>query len=352
MENGKNFMSIVAVVIMLAAVLLTSCGKKAEEKQIPAVRVTTETVSADGALAARNYVGEVVAEHATAVSFSVGGLIQQMLVEEGQHVTKGQTIAIVDGTQTHNALAAAEAVLTQAQDAYDRMKVLHERGSLSDMDWVGVESKLATAKSSYEMARKNAGDTRLTAPCSGIIGKKTAEAGMTVMPSQPVCTILDIRNVKVKVNMPERDMADGLKSGQVQIRVDALGETFGCTGVQKGVQGNPASRTYDVFFMVRNADSRLLPGMVADVKISEAESVDNQNPAAARLTVPVTAVQRRSRGELFVWAMAEGKAVCKTVNIGRTSGGRTEIASGLTVGDKVIVEGYQKLSEGMDVTDK
>ena len=344
MENGKNFMSIVAVVIMLAAVLLTSCGKKAEEQKISAVRVTTETVSADGALAAKSYVGEVMAEHATAVSFSVGGLIQQMLVEEGKHVTKGQTISIVDGTQTRNALTAAEAVLTQAQDAYDRMKVLHERGSLSDMDWVGVESKLATAKSSYEMARKNMDDTRLTAPCSGIIGKKMAEAGTTVMPSQPVCTILDIRNIKVKVNMPERDMADGLKSDKVQIHVDALGETFGCTGVQKGVQGNPVSRTYDVFFYVKNQSSRLLPGMVADVQLANASG-----DSAQSITVPIKSVQRRSKGELFVWAMKDGKAVCKTVTVGGTSGGRMEIASGLSLGDKVIVEGYQKLSEGMEI---
>ena len=340
-------MSIVAVVIMLASMLLMSCRKKVEEQKISAVRVTTETVSAEGAFAAKNYVGEVMAEHATAVSFSVGGLIQQMLVEEGQHVTKGQTIAIVDATQTRNALTAAEAVLAQAQDTYDRMKVLHERGSLSDMDWVGVESKLATAKSSYDMAKKNIGDTRLTAPCNGIIGQKMAEAGMTVMPSQPVCTILDIRNIKVKVNVPERDMADGLKSDQVLIRVDALGETFGCTGVQKGIQGNPVSRTYDVFFYVKNQSSRLLPGMVADVQLANASG-----DSAQSITVPIRAVQRRSKGELFVWAIKDGKAVCKTVTVGSTNGGRTEIASGLSVGDKVIVEGYQKLSEGMDVTDK
>lgn len=346
----KHSRLITAVSMMFAISLLSSCDTKSEERTVSAVRVSTETVTPDHAFDSKDYVGEVVAEHVTAVSFSVGGLIQRMLVEEGQHVTKGQTLAIVDDTQLCNALAAAEAMLKQAQDAYNRMKVLHERGSLSDMDWVSVESKLASAKSNYDMAKKNANDTKLTAPCTGMIGKKMAEAGTMVGPGQPVCNIFDIRNVKVKVNIPEKDMAliHKQRSENVQIYVNALNEeSIPCTGIQKGIQGNPASRTYDVFFFANNADARLLPGMVADVRLTTA-----YNNAGHSLTVPVMAVQRRSKDELFVWVMQNDKAVCKKVTVGQTRSGRTEITSGLSQGDKVIVKGYQKLSENVQVTDK
>lgn len=350
MKDKKHSKLIVAAQWMFAIGLLASCGTKQEEKTVSPIRVSTETVVPNNDLGTQSYVGEVVAEHASAVSFSVGGLIQQMLVEEGQHVSKGQTLAVIDATQLRHALNAAGAMLTQAKDAYDRMKVLHERGSLSDMDWVDVESKFTSAKSNYDMAKKNVNDAKLTAPFTGIIGKKMVEAGTTVAPNQPVCTLLDIRNVKVKVNMPEKDM--GLvhqqQSEHVQIHVDAVGEeAIPCTGIQKGVQGNPTSRTYDVFFLAKNADAQLLPGMVADVRLTTAH-----NEAGNSLSVPVTSVQRRSKGELFVWVMQNGLAVCKKVTVGRTSGGRTEITSGLSQGDKVIVKGYQKLSENVQVTDK
>ena len=350
MKVKKHSKLIVAVQVMLAIGLLSSCGTKQEEKTVFPIRVSTETLIPDNALGTQRYVGEIIAEHTTAVSFSVGGLVQRMLVEEGQHITKGQTLAIIDDTQLRNALAASEAILNQAQDAYNRMKVLHERGSLSDMDWVGVESKLTSAKSNYAMAKKNANDAILTAPFTGIIGKKTVEAGTTVAPNQPVCTLLDIRNVKVKVNMPEKDM--GLIHKQscenVQIHVDAVGgEAIPCTGIQKGVQGNQTSRTYDVFFFAKNVDARLLPGMVADVRLTTAH-----NEAGHSLTVPITAVQRRSKNDLFIWIMQNDKAVCKNVTIGQASSGRIEITSGLSQGDKVIVKGYQKLSENMQVTDK
>lgn len=349
MKVKKHSKLIVAVQVMLAIGLLSSCGTKQEEKTVFPIRVSTETLIPDNALGTQRYVGEIIAEHTTVVSFSVGGLVQRMLVEEGQHVTKGQTLAIIDDTQLRNALAASEAILNQAQDTYNRMKVLHERGSLSDMDWVGVESKLTSAKSNYAMAKKNANDAKLTAPSTGIIGKKMIEAGTTVAPNQPVCTLLDIRNVKVKVNMPEKDMnlIHKLQCENVHIHVDAVNETIPCISIQKGVQGNPTSRTYDVFFFAKNVDARLLPGMVADVRLTTAH-----NEAGHSLTVPITAVQRRSKNELFVWVMQNDKAVCKNVTIGQASSGRIEITSGLSQGDKVIVKGYQKLSENMQVTDK
>ena len=340
----------ITTLTMFASILLSSCNTKTEEKKVSPVKVSTETIVPNNSLCTKNYIGEIIAAHATAVNFSVGGLIHQMLVEEGQYVSKGQTLAIIDDTQMRNALNAAEATLTQAKDTYDRMKILYERGSLSDMDWVNVESKLASAKSHYDMAKKNVNDAKLFAPFTGIIGKKLVEAGTTVAPNQPVCTLLDIRNVKVKVNIPEKDMylIHEQHYRNVQIHVNAAnGKIIPCIGIQKGVQGNPTSRTYDVFFLAKNEDFQLLPNMVADVRLTT-----GHNKMGHLLTVPVTAVQRRSKYELFVWTMQNNKAVRKIVTTGSASGGRIEITSGLSQGDKVIVKGCQKLSENIPVTDR
>lgn len=346
----KRTFTMSAALVCCVALFLSSCANKTEEKKISPVRITTETLVTSNPLSGKNYVGEIEAEHSTAVSFAVGGTVRQLNVEEGQVISKGQTIGVIDATQMNNALSAAKAILTQAQDAYDRMKVLHERGSLSDMDWVGVESKLASAKSSYAMAKKNVGDCTLTAPCSGVIGKKLLETGMTAMPGQPVCTILDVSQVKVKISVPEKEVGNLTSASCTEaiISVEALGsEVFHPKGMQKGVQGNPVTHTYDLNLYVSNPAASLLPGMVANVTLPELGDVE-----PSRVTVPVNAVQRRSQGELFVWTMQDGKAACRTVTVGQSAGGRTEILSGLKEGDKVITKGYQKVSEGMQVTDK
>ena len=84
--------------------------------------------------------------------------------------------------------------------------MLHDNGSLPEATWVEIQSKVAQAKSQLEVARKNVNDCRLTAPVSGIVGKKLIGIGETALPSQAVVNILDISTVKVKVAVPEAEI--------------------------------------------------------------------------------------------------------------------------------------------------
>ena len=94
---------------------------------------------------------------------------------------------------------------------------------------------------------------------------------------------------------------------------------------------------------VHNPDRKLLPGMVADVTLDTGK-------AGAALTLPLTAVQRRAGGELFVWTVAvDSTAHRAPVNIGATIGNRVIVAGGIKQGDRVVTEGYQKLGEGSKV---
>lgn len=134
------------------------------------------------------------------------GVVKTVAVSEGQQVVKGQLIAQIDDTQARNMLAASEAAASQADDAYNRFKQLHDKGSLSEVQWVDVLSKTAQAKSQLEAAKKNLDECTLRAPQGGIIGKKYIFAGETAMPSQTVATILDINTVKIKVSVPEKEI--------------------------------------------------------------------------------------------------------------------------------------------------
>lgn len=328
--------------------LLASCSEKQQVKEVGPINVEVEVAGASASFADKNYVGEVEAESSTAVSSLTPGTITKMYVEEGQNVGQGQTIATLDATQAQNALNSARALLSQAQDAYNRMSVLHEKKAISEIDWVGVQTKLQQAQSSVSMARKAVDDCVIKAPCSGVIGKKNIETGMTVLPSQPLCTILNINQVKVKVSVPEKELSIFKPNTRTKIAVQALGTSFNGGRVETGVQANSISRTYNVFINIPNGGRKLLPGMVCDVTVE-----GNQKQAdSGSITLPVTAIHRRAVGDMFVWKANGGVANRVAVTVGATYGDRIEVTEGVAAGDKIITEGYQKLSEGSKINEK
>ncbi len=377
------------LLILLSVILLGSCQKQAakpsdgdkKEQYVTApTRVKTQVVSPGMVDNAQTYVGIVEEREATAVSFTGMGVVKSVLVNEGQVVSKGQLIAEMDDMQARNLLSGAEAQMTQANDALERYKMLHDNGSLPEVQWVEIQSKVAQAKSQLEVARKNLADCRLLAPVSGVIGKKLIGAGETALPSQAVVNILDISTVKVKVAVPEAEIGAVNASTPTTVLVEAINGRYQGGRIEKGVQADALTHTYDIRINVANGDRKLLPGMVASVQF-----VATQSQHTGRLLVPVTAVQkttvstsrptvstsrptvsssrptvstsrptvstsRPADGSLFVWTVGKDSTAHRTtVTIGQTQGNYINVIDGLTIGDRIVTEGYQKLSEGTKV---
>ena len=325
--------------------MVCSCGNKKESGAKAPMRVKTVVVSAAFADDAQTYVGIVEEREGTAVSFTGMGVVKRVLVNEGQAVSRGQLIAEMDDTQARNLLSGAEAAMTQANDALERYKMLHDAGSLPEVHWVEIQSKVAQAKSQLEVAKKNLADCRLTAPVSGIIGKKLVGAGETALPSQAVVTILDISSVKVKVSIPEAEINDITASTPSSIAVEAAQETVRGGRIEKGIQADALTHTYDVRINVENGNRKLLPGMVASVKF-----IAEGSQSVTGKSLPVTAVQKAADGSLFVWTVtADSTAHRANVTIGANHGNRVAITDGLNMGQRIVTEGYQKLSEGIRV---
>ena len=317
--------------------LAVSCGKE-KKVESQAVKVKTMEAAATSLYGGQNYSGTIEEDNGVSLSFPVGGTLKQTNIAEGQNVGAGQLIAVLDATTLGNLSAAsqagvaqAEALLSQAEqsaaqarDAYKRMKLLHDNGSLPEIKWVEVQTRYQQAKDAVAQARgavqtaraqrnisqKNLHDTRLYAPSAGYISKKLVEAGQNVAPGQPVAMLVDIRQVKVKINVPE-DVAD------------------------------PVTRSYEVKAMTANRGRQLLPGMVCDVYL--------QGPTTASLTLPANIIQIDLDNRPFVWTVVGGVAQRRYVTLGESVGDDIEIAGGLSPHDRVIVEGQQKVSNGMKV---
>ena len=333
--------------MLLSVILVSSCTSKKEQNTKAPTRVTTEIVSTALNASGQTYVGIIEECEATAVSFTSMGVVKRMLVNEGQAVAKGQLIAEMDDTQARNLLNGAEAQMNQANDALERYKMLHDNGSLPEVQWVEIQSKVAQAKSQLEVAKKNLADCRLVAPVSGIVGKRLVNAGETAMPSQAVVNILDISTVKVKVAVPEAEISGiGANTSSI-IKVEAVNGSFKGARIEKGVQADALTHTYDIRIHVANGERKLLPGMVASVSLSPVPSPKGEGSSRF---VPVTAVQRKADGSLFVWMVANDSTAHRaTVHTGETMGNRIVITDGITEGGRIVTEGYQKLSENTKV---
>jgi len=336
-----------SIIFMLPILVMwASCSTKQEYKVEPLV-VETELANATTSTSHQDYVGTVEEEEAISVSFTGMGTLKRVLVSEGQRVSAGQLLAEMDDTQARNVLEATQASCNQAEDAIARYKQLYDKGSLPESKWIEAQSKLEEARASLRVAQKNLQDCRLVAPTSGVIGRKQLSAGSTALPSQPVVTIYKINNVKVKVSIPEREMAAISASTPSQIHVAAANVTVTGGRIEKGVVADGLTHTYDIRILVANSNNQLLPGMVCNVTLGIDQEAST-SPAA--ITLPVRCVQQSASGEHFVWVVdSENKAHRQTVTLGQVQGNRIVICSGLQQGTRVITAGYQKVSEGQEI---
>ena len=337
--------SVTFIGLLTLGLVMGSCSNSKGKQEKAPIRVKTEIAASTIGNTSHSYVGIVEEREGTAVSFTSMGVVRRMLVSEGQAVSRGQLIADMDDTTARNMLAVAESGMNQANDALERYGMLHENGSLPEVKWVEIQNKVKQAESQLAIAKKNLADCQLIAPVSGIIGKKNVNAGETAMPSMAVVTILDISSVKVKVSVPEAEIKQIDANTASIIDVEAADKQVKGGLIEKGVQADALTHTYDVRILVSNPDRKLLPGMVANVTFDEGG--DHETSTKNIITLPVTSVQRNAGGNLFVWTIDGSNTAHRTnVTVGNTIGNRMIIASGLNEGQRVITEGYQKLSEG------
>ncbi len=388
----KNY--VFTLITLASLTTLTSCRQEVRANSEPAtvpVQIRTPAVveRAESVTASGSVEGSDTAD----VAFLVGGRVARVLVEEGQHVSKGQLLAEIEPTDYRNAFdtaaaqkAAALAVVMKAEaglrkqeveearinlgrweDEYKRMKYLVERKSLPPNDFQKIEASYNDARQRYEMAvegtrkedieaaeaqarataaqaseeGKRLGDTRLLAPITGNISMSQVDPGQTVAAGTPVFSIVNLNPAKVRVGVPEAEIEKvklGAKARSCCLRSGSRFE--GKVGII-GVSSEPASRTYTVKVIVPNPGPVLLAGMVAEARIF--------GPAKARvLTVPGEAIVHDPQGapNVFVYHPDRKRVYACRVDVGPPIGDEVEIRSGLHGDEQVVVVGQQKLREG------
>ena len=333
----------ILLIICLATFGLTDCGRKQTTEPVAKIiPVKVMDIGFSDHSYGQNYVGTVEETTAVSLSFSGMGTVERVLASEGEHVKKGQLLAVLDSGTAQNAYDVAKSTLYQAQDAYDRLKPLHEKGSLTDIKWVEVETGLEKAQAMEAIARKSVEDCKLYAPMNGVIAKRSVEEGVNVMPGLSVFKLVLIDEVYINVPVPENEIGN-IKTGQpATITVSALGnrEYKGIVD-NKGVEANPVSHTYAVRIRTGNPQSELMPGMVCKALL--------QNVEDKKVIIPNKSVQISPDNKKFVWLADGNTATRRFITVGSLSDYGVIVEDGLSAGDRLIVEGGNKISEGMKI---
>jgi membrane fusion protein, multidrug efflux system len=359
--------------LILATLAVGGCGRKAggPPQGHGAMPVTVVTLKEEAVELKRELPGRTSAFLIAEVRPQVSGIVKQRLFKEGSWVQAGQPLYQLDDATYRADYGVAKAALSRADAALDaaqlrarRSAELVKTGLVSTQDNDNAVAALHQAEADVESAKAAltaagvvVAHARITAPIAGRIGKSSVTEGALVTADQdaPLATILqldpmyvDLTQSSAELLQLRKDIAAGTtlegKSMPVSIVLED-GTRYGHDGTLEfsDVTVDPSTGSYLLRVQVPNPERTLLPGMY--VRAIVALGVRPKG-----LLVPQQGIARDPRGNATALVVgADGKVEQRAVQVSRTIGDRWLIDGGLAPGDRVIIEGVQKVQPGMPV---
>lgn len=343
-----------ALLLLLLFFLFVACGgeepaEAASAAAAPEARtalVRTEVPEQRDVVDAVTLSADLEPQRRAVLAAEVPGTVDSLSVERGERVGRGQTLARVDTRALQQQLAEAEAVSRQAQAQFERAQALYERRSITKAQMLDAITHRDVAQARLSTTRLDLSKSRLVAPWSGQVAATRVEVGDYVVPGQAIVEVVEVGTLKVVAPASASD-APYLEVGRpVTIRVDALpGEAFEGRVVRLGAELDTAARTLDVEAELDNRDGRLRPGMLATLEVP-------RRTLEGALLVPLEAiVDLGEERAIFIVETSGGRLTARRriVELGPVLGDRVVVSSGLAAGERVVVEGEQRVADGQQV---
>lgn len=277
-----------------------------------------------------NAVGTLKGEAEIELRFQVEGRVDQLDIQEGAKMRKGQLIGRLSDRDAQLKVQRAKIELEQTEKLY-------QMGGVS-------KTKLDEASLNMEVAQTELDKTKLIASREGIIGEKEVEVGEFVNPQRKVAKLVSIKSVVVEVGIIEKQV-DKIYPGQkILITVDAYpGNIFeGTIETISPIIGSDGSKTFSVRSKIPNPDSLLLPGMFARAKIITYEADD-------AISVPNDSLNKTPGGFQVFVINKDNVAEARDVQVGYVATEFTQVESGLNPGEVVVVQKPPELKAGSKV---
>lgn len=360
----------VQAALVACCMAVVSCGQAPTQQR--AAEYSVQTITTTDRTIPTNYSATIRGRQDIAIYPQVSGTISQVCITEGQRVTKGQTLFIIDQVPYKAALRTAEAnveaakaAVATAQLTYDSKKELFSRNVVSQYDLSTAENSLLTAKAQLAQAdaalvnaANNLSYTVVKAPSNGVVGTLPYRVGALVSASipQPLTTVSDNSTMyvyfsmtaKQQLNLTRRygSIAETLKNmPDVQLQLND-GTVYDQTGRVESISGVVDTSTGSVQLraVFPNENGLLLSGSTGNIIMP--------NLYKDCIVVPQTATFE-IQDKVYVYKLVDGKATSSMIEVEKISNGREYIVTaGLTPGEVIITEGVGLMREGTPVVPK
>jgi membrane fusion protein, multidrug efflux system len=303
--------------------------------------VTLAPVRAERVSQKLEALGNARANESVDVSSKASNIVTAIRFRDGQRVQRGQVLVQLDDAQVRADVAAAEAAVTESESLYNRSRELLSTQALSKSSFEQLEATLKANRAKLAAANARLEDTVIRAPFSGRVGLRRVSLGTLISPGSVITTLDDTSVIKLDFAVPENFLATVREGLTVRATAPAFpGRNF--TGKVASIDSrvDQATRSVTVRALLANEDGALKPGMFLNVALA--------NDEREALIIPEEALTPEAERQ-FVFVVADGKAERREVRIGGRRPGSVEILAGLVAGEKVVIEGTQKVRDGSAV---
>lgn len=315
-------------------------GARQAVAPIPVITAVVERRAINAGIEA---IGTANANEAVNVTSKVANIVTAIRFNDGEAVQAGQVLVELDRGQASADLAAAQAAFEESRSQFNRSRDLMATQAVSKSQYEQLEATMKSNEARVAAAQARLEDTYIRAPFAGRVGLRRISLGALISPGTVITTLDDTSTIKVDFAVPETYVSQ-LRTGQsVAATASAWpGRSFTGKVVSIDSRVDPATRAVMVRAMVPNRDAALKPGMFLTVSVAP-----DSRPS---LVVPEESLVPEQARQ-FVYVLEGEKVAKREVMLGRREPGFVEITDGLAVGDRVVVEGTLKLSDGAAIRD-
>lgn len=361
MKLKENIIFLSGLIISFASACSSSTGEDTARKKAPVVQVSIKkpSINADHSI---SVAGQIESVHTASISTRIMGFITGIKVKAGDPVSKGQLLITISNedilakmAQADAMISGAQASLNSAEKDYQRFTNLYNQKSASakELDDAALQYQAAKAglQSAMQMkaeARAMLAYTNITAPFSGVVAQKLADAGSLANPGMPILVIEQDKSLQVSAVIPETEIS------RIQLRSDA---TVSVKPVNKTFKGtvaeiSPSSIATGGQYIVKidlppDAQNSLRAGMYAHINIIAKDQLpvsDNES-----VLVPLSAIDPVGQLDALYTLSHNNTALLRYVQLGKTYGDYVEVLSGLGSEERFIASADGKLYNGVPV---
>jgi RND family efflux transporter MFP subunit len=293
--------------------------------------------------------GLVEAINESFISPEINGRIVSINVKEGDRVRKGQLLASLDSEITQNNIDEVRVQLEHAETVYQKQKRLWDKKIGSEIQYLNAKNTRDNLQNRLETLKAQKDMTQIKSPIDGVVDDIFMKAGEIAMPGRELMRVVNLQELYVNADVSESYLASVSGGDLVELSFPVYPEIIMEVPVFRiGNVIDPENRTFRLQLKINNQGTKLKPNILSIIRIN-----DFSSPSA--LVVPSKVIKQDMNGYyLYVVEEDDNKMVSRKVYIetGMSYNDETMVFDGLDLGDRVIIEGFNQVSDGSPVSVK